>query len=121
MNLKNRITNLEKRVDVLEGRTVFEPPKKVSMRKIGWSYTKSKKERDTAIIKGVEKEYGARPLYDEFEKMRKKYKNKAAIEACNVAKRYILKHYKKDYDYNLDPGGELEIAKPKRKAVNRKK
>ena len=57
MNLKNRITNLEKRVDVLEGRTVFEPPKKVSMRKIGWSYTKSKKDRDTAIIKGVEKEF----------------------------------------------------------------
>ena len=53
--------------------------------------------------------------------MRKKYKNKAAVEACNDAKGYILKHYKKEYDYNLDPGGELEIAKPKRKAVNRKK
>ena len=121
MTLKNRITELEKRVDVLEGKMVVETPMKVNMRSIGWSYKKSKNERESAIVKGVMEKYGARPLYDEFEKMRKMYKVKAAIEACKEAKSFILQHYKKEYDYNLDPGGELEIAKPKRKGVKTKK
>ena len=109
MNIQKRIKDLEKRVDVLEGKPIIERQKKLSLTTYGWSYKKSKKEREDAIDR-ILKEHGGRTVHDALGAMKKKYKNKSAIEACKESQEYIVEKYPAEYEYNGDAGGELEVA-----------
>ena len=109
MNIQNRIKNLEKRVDVLEGKPVIVRQKNLSLTKHGWSYKKSKKDREVVIDK-ILKEYGGRTIHDALGALQKKYKNKSAIEACKESQRYIVDNYPAEYEYNGDTNGDLEVA-----------
>ena len=79
MNVQKRIKDLEKRVDVLEGKPIIAKQKNLSLtedrenansnskrtvnlRKHGWFYTKSKKSREVAIDEAI-KEYGVNAVY----------------------------------------------------------
>lgn len=106
MNVQKRIKDLEKRVDVLEGKPKIakqkhlsllsddredaNPKRTVNLRKHGWFYTKSKKSREVAIDEAI-KEYGANAVY--WKTMIKSQRITPAGIAYEEAKNYVIKNY----------------------------
>jgi hypothetical protein len=107
MDVQKRIKDLEKRVDVLEGKPKIAKQKHLSLtedrenansnskrtvnlRKHGWFYTKSKKSREVAIDEAI-KEYGANAVY--WKTIIKSQRITPAGIAYEEAKNYVIKNY----------------------------
>ena len=105
MNVQKRIKDLEKRVDVLEGKPIIAKQKHLSLtedrenanskravnlRKHGWFYTKSKKSREVAIDEAI-KEYGVNAVY--WKTIIKSQRKTPAGIAYEKAKNYVIKNY----------------------------
>jgi hypothetical protein len=105
MNVQKRIKDLEKRVDVLEGKPIIAKQKNLSLtedrekanskrtvnlRKHGWFYTKSKKSREVAIDEAI-KEYGVNAVY--WKTIIKTQRKTPAGIAYEESKNYVIKNY----------------------------
>ena len=107
MNIQKRIKDLEKRVEVLEGKPIIAKQKHLSLtedredvnsnskrtvnlRKHGWFYTKSKKSREVAIDEAI-KEYGVNAVY--WKAFINSQKKSPAGNAYEEAKNYMIKNY----------------------------
>jgi len=105
MNVQKRIKDLEKRVDVLEGKPIIakqkhlsltedredaNPKRTVNLRKHGWFYTKSKKSREVAIDEAI-KEYGVNAVY--WKTIIKMQRKTPAGIAYEESKNYVIKNY----------------------------